>query len=86
MLFVNHMRYECCAGGTTCNEQRSLFSTVGGLGGTLSFLVVPGQSPDRDPRGEAPEALEILQFTLAKNTKNTHLWSIYPKLQFHEFY
>ena len=40
--------------------------------------------PPAVPRGP-PEGLEILQLTLAKNAKNTPSWSIYPKLQFHEF-
>ena len=31
-LFVNHMRYECCAGGTTCND----CPVAGDLGGVLS--------------------------------------------------
>ena len=56
-----------------------------GSGGTVSPPVVPGQSPDGGPRTKPPEALEILQLTCAKNAKNIPSWSIYPKLQFHEY-
>ena len=70
MLFVNHMKYECCARGTTCNDQRSLFPSAGGLG-CFELPVVLGQNPDGVQAVKFPEALEIIQFTLAKNSKNT---------------
>ena len=63
LLFVNHMRYECCAGGTTCNNQRLLFSVAGGLRGTLSPPAVPGQGVQG---AKLPEAPEILQFAFGK--------------------
>ena len=53
LLFVNHMRYECCAGGTTCNDQKSLLPAAGGLGGTFSPRAGPGQRLAGDPGGEA---------------------------------
>ena len=57
MLFVNHTRYECCAGGTTCNHQQSLFPAAGSPGSALSPPAVPGQGADRGLRGEVPQTL-----------------------------
>ena len=45
------MRYECCAGGTTCNDLPAAVDLVGGV---LSFLADPGQSPSGGRGGEAP--------------------------------
>ena len=84
LLLVNHMRYECCAGGMTYHDQWSLFPTTGGLG-RFKPPSCSSQSPDGGPRGKTPEDLEILHLTFAKNAKNKPSWSIYPKLQFHEF-
>ena len=53
-----------------------------GVWGALSPPVGSGHSPGGGPGAKAPEALKILQFTLAKNTP---LWSIYTRLQFCEF-
>ena len=50
-LCVNYMRYECCAGGTTCND---LPAAVDLGGGVLSLSADPGQSPGGGRRGEAP--------------------------------
>ena len=63
LLFVNHMRYECCAGGTTCND---LPAAVDLGGGVLIPPADPGQSPGRGRGAKTSEALEILQLTLAK--------------------
>ena len=45
------MRYECCAGGTTCND---LPAAVDLGGGVLSFSADPGQSSGGRRGGEAP--------------------------------
>ena len=50
------MRYECCGGGTTCNDQRPLLPAAGGSGESLSPPAGPGQSPARGPGGEDPES------------------------------
>ena len=53
-------RYECCGGGTTCNDQWSLLPAAGGLGS----LQVPQRVQGRALLGvlgeKPPEALEIL--------------------------
>ena len=51
MLFVNSMRYECCAGGTTCND---LPAAVDLGGGVLSPPADPEQSPGGGRGGETP--------------------------------
>ena len=38
--------YSRCAGGTICNDQRSLPLIAGGLGNTVSPPVGPGQGPN----------------------------------------
>ena len=68
LLFVSHMRYECCAGGTTCKD----LPVAEDLGAVLSSPADLGQSPGGGP----PEALEILQLTLAKKCENTPSWSV----------
>ena len=40
------MRYECCAGGMTCNDLWSLFFAAGGIWGHYEPPALPGQSPD----------------------------------------
>ena len=44
-------RYECCAGGTTCND---LPTAVDLGGGVLSLSADPGQSLGGGRGGEAP--------------------------------
>ena len=51
LLFENYIRYECSAGGTTCND---LPAAVDLGGGVLSFSADPGQSPGGGRGGEAP--------------------------------
>ena len=50
--------------------------------GVWGALCVDGGQKGKTPRSQD---LKILQFTFAKNAKNKPSWSIYPKLQFHEF-
>ena len=45
------MRYECCAGGTTCNDLPAAVDLGRGI---LSLSADPGQSPGRGRGGEAP--------------------------------
>ena len=52
--------YSHCVGGATCNDQRSLPLTTGGLGGAVSPQQVQG--PGRGPGGKALEALKPLHF------------------------
>ena len=63
------MRYECCAGGTTCNNLPAAVDLGGGM---LSPPADPGQSPSGGREAKPPEALEILQLTLAKNMPKIH--------------
>ena len=49
--------------GTTCNDFPAAVDLEGGV---LSLPADPGQSPGGGREDETPEALEILQFTLAK--------------------
>ena len=81
LLFVDHIRYECCAGGTTCND----LSAAGDLGGALSPPADPGQNLVGVQGAKPSEVLETLQLILAKNAKNSPLWSIYTEFQFCEF-
>ena len=69
LLFVNYKRYECRAGGTTCND---LPAAVDLGGDVLSPPVDPGQSPGGGRGGKPSEALEILQLTLAKKMPKIH--------------
>ena len=45
------MRYECCAGGTTCNDLPAAVDLEGGI---LSSPADPGQSPGGSRGDEAP--------------------------------
>ena len=86
LLFVNHTRYECFAEGTTCNGQQSLSPAAGGLRGTFSPPAVPGQrSDDGSPRGKTLGISRDLTVHICQKCQNTPSWSIYPKLQCHEF-
>ena len=68
--------------GTTCNDLPAALD----LGeGVLSLPPDQGRALVGVEGAKPPEALEILQFTLAKNAKNTLSWSIYTKLQFCQF-
>ena len=68
--------------GTTCNDLPPALD----LGeGVLSLPADQGRTLVGVEGVKPPEALEILQSTLAKNAKNTLSWSIYTKLQFGQF-
>ena len=59
-----------------------------GVWGASSPPAGPGQSSGGGPGskgGKLPQALEILQFTLAKKCQKYILVVLYTKLQFHEF-
>ena len=60
LLFVNYMRYECCAGGTTCNDLPAAVNLGGGI---LSFSADPGRGLVGVEGAKPPEVLEILQLT-----------------------
>ena len=51
LLFANHTRYECCVGGTTCNN---LPGAVDLEGGRFEPPADPGQSPGGGRGGEVP--------------------------------
>ena len=61
LLFVNHMKYECCAGGTTCND----LPAAGDLGGTLS-----SRDPTAYIRQKLPKIRPRGPFTLNYNFVN----------------
>ena len=78
------MWYECSAGGTTCND---LLAAVDLVGGVLSPKQIQGRAMVGVEGAKPPEALEILQLTLAKKCKkNMPLWFIYTKLQSCQLY
>ena len=56
-----------------------------GSGGALCPQQFQGRALMEVQGGKPPEALDILQFTFAKNAKTTPSWSIYPLLQFYKF-
>ena len=52
---------------TICNDQRSLLIPVGGMGGAVSPLAGPGQSPGGCPGAKPLEAPGISHFLVAEN-------------------
>ena len=61
------MRYERCAGGTTCND----LPAAGNLGGALSPQQIQGRALVGVLEAKPPKDFKILQLTLAENTPFT---------------